>query len=155
MLRFFVISIMYFLFEGTIYHGIWYMKTTSYQWILVMFVLIICTYILLYRYSAFKKLKEYCYLITVEFDQQKIRCYGYWDSGNFANYMQIPIVFLHNSKVLTAKDMKIAIVQNREIQVCLCSIVVVHIPKQSVYIAYLNEDIVNMYPCLLNQLLER
>ncbi len=55
LLRFMIILAMYALFEGTIYHGIWYMKTTSFQWILVSFVLIMVTYVLLYRCSAFSK----------------------------------------------------------------------------------------------------
>lgn len=155
LLRFMIILAMYALFEGTIYHGIWYMKTTSYQWILVSFVLIMVTYVLLYRCSAFSKLQEYCYAITIEFDDHRIRCYGYWDSGNFANYQQIPIIYLHDKQVLQVKEKVIAIIQNELVEVCQGSIVGVHIPKQKVYIAYIEKDIQNLYLCLLNQLLER
>ena len=155
LLRFMIILFMYILFEGTIYHGIWYMKTTSYQWVLVLFVLSLVTYVLLYRCSSFRKLKEYCYAISLEFDEYHVRCYGYWDSGNFANYQQIPIIYLHDKQVLQVKEKVIATVQNELVEVCQGSIVGVHIPKQRVYIAYIEKDIQNLYPCLLNQLLER
>ena len=155
MIRFIVIYLMYVLFDGTIYFGIWYMKTTSYQWILIALVLSIFTYVLLYRFSAFRKLHEYCYSVTIAFDSYCIRCYGYLDSGNFANYKNLPVIFLHHDDVLKVINHEIAYVQNKEVFVCIGTIMGIHIPKQKVYITYLDHEILNLYSCLLNQLIER
>ena len=153
-IRFSIVISMYFLFGGSVYYGIWFMKTSSYQWIFVGGVLIMYTYILLYRYSAFSKTLEYCYKISIEFSNCHVCCYGYWDSGNFANEKGIPIIFLHDDRIKMC-NLENVLVDNYQIEAVLGTVTGIHIPKQKVYIAYLNHEIIHMYPCLLNQLLER
>ena len=153
-IRFGIVLTMYLLFGGSIYYGIWYMKTTSYQWILVSGVLSVLTYILLYRCTCFRKLSEYCYKVKIEFESYKVCCYGYWDSGNFANKDAVPIIFLHDSRIGLCKTIDTQLL-NQTISVVLGSVSGIHIPKQKVYIAYIDHEIEHMYPCLLNQLLER
>ena len=154
MIRFSIILTMFLLFDGSIYNGIWFMKSTSYQWILISGILIIFTYVLLYRCSSFRKLSEYCYKVKIEFDKYEICCYGYWDSGNFANKDNVPIIFLHDSRICLCNSLN-ADLLNQSVNVVLGSVTGIHIPKQTVFVAYINHDIENMYPCLLNQLLER
>ncbi|MDD6466875.1 MAG: sigma-E processing peptidase SpoIIGA [Erysipelotrichaceae bacterium] len=155
-LRYLINYSMMLIFKGTVYHGIWFMEKDSYAWIFVAFSIWFLAFYCK-KHISNRQLIEFSYSITIHFSNQKIRCLAYWDSGNFANMLGTPILFLNNEQLLEKLNQSVlkCNIQNQEVSLIQGEIYGMHIPRQDVYLTYLKQPVQGIYPCLLNQLLER